>query len=584
MSSQLDIIKSYVVDVGFNIDSSGLGSVNTTMQNFFRSVQPHLSLVTKMFQDMGAGILSVSAAIGSATAGLLDQLGNQQIHMQILSREFWTSTQNAMAFSEALNVLHTNVQGLYLSPTLLSQYQQLYALGKQLQTPGNYAQTIQGIQNIQLQFREMQVEAYYALQWIGYYFTRYMTGPLSNMQNVLQNLNLTIQKNMPTWTANVAKFLVGFTQFWQAAWQIVSSVGSTLVQVVSSVPGWAKVVAAAIGVISLAMNSTPFGRFIEAFTAVVLLFQDFQTWKKGGKSAFGGLWSELSKLQGAITPILLLLRDLALAWAANKVLVGGLTIALRLWQAALNIAKFAVIAFTNVMKLVRLAMIAFNLVADANPFALIILSVGVLIFLLVKIITHIKQVKTAFVDMGNAIKGLFGADINWIVNQFNRLIKLIDKIPGVKIPLIPTLSVSPQAKAAVAAAASGIANSPIMTRWGKRPSAAPSPSGQNSSTGPVAASQSYGGAPQAPFSLPNLKIPLAGTRVAGLLNGLFSPSSAINSRTNSTSYSVNHNNYNIDGRQNVTITSTGSADSVAKAINNAQANHLRMVGAVIQGG
>lgn len=580
MSSQLDIIKSYLVDVGFNIDSSGLGSVNTTMQNFFRSVQPHLNLVTKMFQDMGAGILSVSAAIGTATAGLLDQLGNQQIHMQILSREFWTSTQNAMAFSEALNVLHTNVQGLYLSPTLLSQYQQLYALGKQIQTPGNYAQTIQGIQNIQLQFREMQVEAYYALQWIGYYFTRYMTGPLSNMQNVLQNLNVTIQKNMPTWTANVAKFLVGFTQFWQAAWQIVSSVGSTLVQVVNSVPGWAKVVAAAIGVISLAMNSTPFGRFIEAFTAVVLLFQDFQTWKKGGKSAFGGLWSELSKLQGVIKPIVLWLRDLAIAWAAAKVVGGGL----KILTGVVNLATGAVKAFTVAIRIAKAAMALFNLIVEGNPIGLIITAIGVLIFLLVEVVTHIKQVKTAFVAMGNAIKGFFDGIINSIVNQFNKLIKLIDKIPGVKIPLIPTLSVSPQVKAAVAAAASGIANSPIMTRWGKRPSSAPSPSGQNSSTGSVTASQSYRGAPQAPFGLPNLTIPLAGTRAAGLLNGLFSPSSAINSRTNSTSYSVNHNNYNIDGRQNVTITSTGSADSVAKAINNAQANHLRMVGAVIQGG
>lgn len=572
--ANLDIIKSYLVDVGFNIDDSGLGTIDNTVQQFAHHMQSPLGLVTKMFQDLGTSILTVSATIGASLGGLLDGLGNQEIQMEILSRQYWTSTQNAMAFSEALKVLHTNVQDLYLSPTLLAQYQQLYSLGKKLQTPGNYAQTIKGVQNIQLQFRELQVDAYYALQWIGYYFTRYMSGPLSNLQSVLQNLNTTIQKNMPAWTANVAKFLVGFVQFWQTAWQVVSGVGGFFVNLVNSMPGWAKVIAAAIGIISLAMNATPFGKFIEAFTAIVLLFQDYETWQKHGKSAFGGLWATLSKIQPVLKVVVPLVESLAVAWAVGKVVA---------WVQALNLAKFAVLAFETAVNVVKKAFLALDIVVETDPIvliiSLIIAAVAALAFGIYELIKHWAQVKQAGIDAWNAIKlnllqlkdvfsnvwkaivygaqsawtdivNAFKISLNWIISGINNLIKLIDMIPGVKVPLIAKI---------------GLSKSPSTPQYVKMPKS------------PTMVSILESGAKQS-----SPKIPIAGTRAAAIANGHYSAQKAANSRSHTNNVTVNHNTYNIDGKQSVTVTSTSSADSVAKAINNAHTNHVRMIGAVVQ--
>ncbi|WP_206923128.1 hypothetical protein, partial [Alicyclobacillus suci] len=89
---------------------------------------------------------------------------------------------------------------LYLSPTLMQQYNELHSVALEMQTPGDYTQQIKQIQDIQLQLKQMRLEAYYALQWIGYYFIKYMQGPISNVQNVLQSINDVIVKNMPTWT------------------------------------------------------------------------------------------------------------------------------------------------------------------------------------------------------------------------------------------------------------------------------------------------------------------------------------------------------------------------------------------------
>ncbi len=235
-------------------------------------------------------------ALGGAMASLLPMLANQQIQLQMLARQMWTTQNQATAFSFSLKALGANLQELYLSPTLMKQYQQLHAAALQMQTPSDYSQQIGSIQNISVALAQMRLEAYYALQWIGYYFTKYMAGPIARVTSILNSINAVIIKNMPTWTKRVATVMVAFMTAGDQIVQALGSVWNWLKKIGDSMPGWSKGIAAAIGAIGIASLMNPVGLIITAMISLFLLFNDLETYLHGGKSALGGFWKEAINL------------------------------------------------------------------------------------------------------------------------------------------------------------------------------------------------------------------------------------------------------------------------------------------------
>lgn len=247
----------------------------------------------KSFGQASIAVSAFGVAAAGATAKWLGGLGDQQIQMEMLSRQLWTTQQQAQAFILTLKAMGTNLQELYLSPTLMSQYRALNSVALQMQTPADYTQQIRQVQSIQFQLKQLRLEAYYGLQWVGYYFIKYMSGPITTTNNGLQKLNQMIIKNMPTWTKQVAQWMAAF---FDAGIHIADSIGSIynwLQKLLAYVPGWAKAVAAGLALI---LVSNPFMLMVESIGLVLLLLDDFYVYLHGGKSALAPFWAWLTKL------------------------------------------------------------------------------------------------------------------------------------------------------------------------------------------------------------------------------------------------------------------------------------------------
>lgn len=253
--------------------------------------------VAKAMGEASLAFASFSLAVVGGTVSILNGLGNQEISMEMLARTMWTTQQQAQAFSYSLKVLGANLQDLYLSPTLLAQYEKLHAVAMQMQTPADYNQQIGLVQNVSLQIKQMQLEAYYALQWIGYYFIKYMSGPIQTVQNVLQGINGAIVHNMPTWTKQVATVMVSFFTAGQYIVQALDGVYKWLEKLLAYVPGWSKAIGAALLIVGA---SNPFFLLMEGLAGVVLLLDDFETYVHGGKSALGPFWASLHQVFGGM--------------------------------------------------------------------------------------------------------------------------------------------------------------------------------------------------------------------------------------------------------------------------------------------
>ncbi|GLG02179.1 hypothetical protein Alches_22200 [Alicyclobacillus hesperidum subsp. aegles] len=286
----IETIKDYLVSLGFAVDQSSYEKASKAIENAGEMLTGFGSQAIRMFGQASAAVAAFGVAAATGMAKFLGGLGNQEIQMEILSRQLWTTQQQAMAFNATLKAMGASLQELYLSPTLMSQYQQLHSVAEEMQTPADYQQQIRMVQDLQLQFKQLRLETYYALQWIGYYFIKYMSGPITNVTNVLQSINSVIVKNMPTWTKQVAQVMVSFVQAGEYIVQALGSVWHWLQQLAQYVPGWAKAIGAALAVLAI---SNPFFRMITAISILILLFDDFETYLHGGKAMFGSFWQKL---------------------------------------------------------------------------------------------------------------------------------------------------------------------------------------------------------------------------------------------------------------------------------------------------
>lgn len=305
-----ETIKEYLVSLGFEVDESSHEKANEAVSSIGKrvvkfvmdvkqSIKAFEGFAAEVTVNMAKAATMVGGFVTAAAAGtgkLLNGLGDQEIQMEMLARQMWTTQQQAQAFALTLKAMGANLQQLYLSPTLMEQYRELNAVAQKMQPPADYNQQIQLVQSISLQFKQMKLEAAYAFQWIGYYFIKYMAGPLTKLRDILQSINAAIVENMPSWTQTVAKVMASF---WQGAVYVVQALGSVydwLKTILSYMPGWSKGVIAAMAGLRLAMAANPFMLFVIGLTAVILLLDDFYTYIHGGQAALGPFWQWLMKV------------------------------------------------------------------------------------------------------------------------------------------------------------------------------------------------------------------------------------------------------------------------------------------------
>lgn len=390
----LETIKEYLVGLGFSVDKTSYDQAQKAMSALESGLASFASQAISLFGKASTAVLAFGTAMAATTAKFLGGLGNQEIQMEMLSRQLWTTQQQAMAFNATLKAMGANLQELYLSPTLMQQYQQLHSVADEMQTPGDYNTQIKQIQDVQLQLKQMRLEAYYSLQWIGYYFIKYMQGPISNVQNVLQSINNAIVKGMPNWTKQVATVMYSFMQAGIYIVQAMGNVYDWLKKMLDYVPGWAKGIAAALAVLSM---SNPFMMFVEAIGGAILLLDDFETYLKDpSKSAFPQFWAWVEKVSESLK-----------SFAGLKESILGLAGAF----AAFKIIKTVI----GWIAKARAAFAALDIVLDANPIGIAVTAFAALVAGLVVFDNKSKSAHQAigalgqaFKDVWNAVKNLLG--------------------------------------------------------------------------------------------------------------------------------------------------------------------------------
>lgn len=245
-----------------------------------------------------AGAVTAFVAAGTiALAKFTSDMGQTAINNEIFARQMWMSVDAAVAFRNSMSALGTNLQNLYLSPTLMNQFLALQKQSAQMMPPG-FDQAMQGAQNLTFQFDRLKLEGEYAMYWVGMYITKYLAGPMSNAEGWLSKINDEITKDMPVWTKNVAMVFSDFERMANAIGMIgtgIEDIWNELGPATKEVVGIMSGAGAAIMVLS-----NPITAMIAGLAFLLLMLDDFYGYEHGQQSEFPGLWSWVDQMNAKL--------------------------------------------------------------------------------------------------------------------------------------------------------------------------------------------------------------------------------------------------------------------------------------------
>lgn len=292
----IEIIKSYLVALGFTVDKKSSDDATRAIDGAGETVKKFAGGAVKNFAIAGVAVASFAATALVGLSKFVAGLADADIKNEMLARSMWTSEANAKAFDSTLKAMGVSLQDLYLSPTLMSQFKALRSEANDLQAPSDYKEKMKLIQSVTFEFKRMKLEAGYALQWIGYYFIKYMSGPITTIKKELTGINNLIVKEMPKWTEKVSQVLSWFARFGITTVRAIKDVIRVFDDIGSAVPKNIKLIGLAIVGLGAVIAAGPIGIIIALFAGLVLLLDDFYTYLDGGESQFGPFWKKLMEM------------------------------------------------------------------------------------------------------------------------------------------------------------------------------------------------------------------------------------------------------------------------------------------------
>jgi hypothetical protein len=285
-----ETIKEYLVSLGFNVDLASYADFNKALDMSETAIQSFGSTAISTFLTASAAFASFVASVVVGMSKLVEETADADLEFSKFARQMLTTKENAKSVQMALDALGVSMEDLWLSPELLSQFQELRKLSTELEPPEDFNEQMQFIRSIKLEIAKAKMQIHYALQWVSYYLVKYLREPLQDFKNTLQSLNEFIKDKLPQWTKYVAQF---------ASWafrlfNMIVGAGKGLIELLDKIPANAKKMILALLALAPLLAGNPFFIMIAMITTLLLLMEDFYTFTQGGESALGDFWKSLA--------------------------------------------------------------------------------------------------------------------------------------------------------------------------------------------------------------------------------------------------------------------------------------------------
>ena len=344
-----NVLKSYLVSIGVNFDQEKLKDIQNKLKNFANklkqvfqkpaeTIKNFAGKISKAFTDINkqikafmqtlqkafsavagfsTAILSASVAVGK----FMNTLAKQDLELDNFSRRMGVSKKTAREFKSAVDSLGASVEDIQFNPELLKQYKELVADGRKMAVAGDYDKAMANIRSLGFEFVRLKNEANYVFQWVGYYLTKYLSGPMKEAKKYFQGFNEWIIKNTPQISQKIAEVMARIADVFGSVFKFFGKIGTALSQWWNGQPSWIKNMMAGAGILGAIFlgAQNPLIAIGMVISGIFLLIEDYQKWTEGKKTAFGKIWATITKAVEACKPVVKKWNEDCIKWMADVI-------------------------------------------------------------------------------------------------------------------------------------------------------------------------------------------------------------------------------------------------------------------------
>lgn len=133
----------------------------------------------------------------------------------------------------------------------------------------------------------------YAVQWIGYYLTKYLAGPLGKLREGLKSFNDKAGPIAQKWAQRIGKVMSVVVRLGATALRV----GGKLFSLLEKIPDKFKTIFGAGGLIAAIIKSGPLGWIVAAIFGVIALLDDLDRYQNGKSSMFAPMWDRFNEFK-----------------------------------------------------------------------------------------------------------------------------------------------------------------------------------------------------------------------------------------------------------------------------------------------
>lgn len=295
MSASLDVIKSYLVSLGFSVNNTEYEKAKRVIEDMTKTVATHTGLMSSNYVKAAGIVVGSIETVNAAIAGMLYKVSQADLGYQKLALRMYLADSAAKQLKITTDAIGESLDDIAWLPELRGRYQQLMRESQGMETPGGAAGQLRYLRDIRFEFQRLRVEGVYAMQWIAYHMFTLNRGEAKDMRQWLDDMNNKIQKNMPVWTAKVAGFLQVFVALARDLWRLATDLYGSFETLWSSLGKGQKAFAALAAFLTAFFLAGPLGQAIIRIGMLILVLDDFYAYIDGRKSskALAPIWNML---------------------------------------------------------------------------------------------------------------------------------------------------------------------------------------------------------------------------------------------------------------------------------------------------
>jgi hypothetical protein len=268
MAGSLDVIKSYLVSLGFSVDQNQYRQFNQLIEQAGKKVESHATGMSANYAKAAGIITGALASVATATAGLLDKISSADLGYQKFALRMYMATNEAKKLKIVTDAMGESLDDIAWIPELRERYLKLMGEAGGMEPGGNFKEQMRYLRDIRTEFTRMKIEATYGLQWVGVNLVKHLAGPLGDADDKLKSFNDWVQENMPRWTDKIAGWIAMMMDLGGSLLRLFKDLGPVL-----------------LGIAAYFTVTSPLGRAMLVISTLIVLVDDFYAYIDGRKSS-----------------------------------------------------------------------------------------------------------------------------------------------------------------------------------------------------------------------------------------------------------------------------------------------------------